>query len=74
MPLSAGDADARLDRRELGGEIHAGRPVTALVMPARNELDQAVRLRLTVDYNFLWTCWCEHQGTFPGGLLRATRF
>ena len=35
------------------GAPHADSDVDILViMPARNELDQAVRLRLTVDYNF----------------------
>jgi predicted nucleotidyltransferase len=35
------------------GTPHADSDVDILVvMPARNELDQAVRLRLTVDYNF----------------------
>src|SRR6185437_7643488 len=35
------------------GTPHADSDVDILVvMPARNELDQAVRIRLTVDYNF----------------------
>jgi predicted nucleotidyltransferase len=35
------------------GAPHANSDVDILVvMPARNELDQAVRIRLTVDYNF----------------------
>src|ERR1700738_781433 len=35
------------------GTPHADSDVDILViMPARNELDQAVRLRLAVDYNF----------------------
>src|SRR3954471_15495184 len=35
------------------GTPHADSDVDILViMPARNELDQAVRLRLSVDYNF----------------------
>lgn len=35
------------------GAPHADSDVDILVvMPARNELDQAVRIRLTVDYNF----------------------
>src|SRR5258708_29701160 len=35
------------------GQPHADSDVDILVvMPARNELDQAVRIRLTVDYNF----------------------
>lgn len=35
------------------GTPHADSDVDMLViMPARNELDQAVRIRLTVDYNF----------------------
>src|SRR6059036_762986 len=35
------------------GTPHADSDVDILViMPARNELDQAVRVRLTVDYNF----------------------
>src|SRR5438128_4216805 len=35
------------------GTPHADSDVDILViMPARNELDQAVRIRLSVDYNF----------------------
>src|SRR5436305_4345607 len=35
------------------GTPHADSDVDILVvMPARNELDQALRIRLTVDYNF----------------------
>jgi predicted nucleotidyltransferase len=35
------------------GQPHADSDVDVLVvMPARNELDQAVRIRLAVDYNF----------------------
>src|SRR5262245_34120056 len=35
------------------GQPHADSDVDILVvMPARNELDQAVRIRLAVDYNF----------------------
>ena len=35
------------------GKPHADSDVDILViMPARNELDQALRIRLTIDYNF----------------------
>jgi predicted nucleotidyltransferase len=50
------------------GTPHADSDVDILViMPARNELDQAVRIRLTVDYPFPLDLLVRMPKTFRGG-------